>query len=178
MKREYSDISTIKPIILNPHLKTPSITSERSIHAPSPDPELTSTPGLRAAEAYVRPSHIYAVGNLISSGFDLRSTVFSFRLQASTPCTEDVPTEIFLPDFHFPRDQCTVEMSGGKWSISNEDYGPGDGDGATVQILRWWHKEGEQWIRVTGVKRASSLTRYGEEEGYLDQCQQNKCAVM
>jgi hypothetical protein len=66
-------------------------------------------------------------------------------------------------------------VSGGKWSISNDD---GEG-GGVIQILKWWHREGEQTLKVTGVRSASQAILAGEEEaGYLDQCQQTKCSVM
>ncbi|PBP25974.1 glycoside hydrolase [Diplocarpon rosae] len=169
-KKEFSDESTINPGNIKNKLKTPSISSKAS----DVPPELTNSPGYRAAEAYVRPSPIWTVGKIINYGFDLRNCVFTFSFHAHQPSTEEKPTEIFLPDFHFPKDKCEIVVSAGKWAISTDDA-----DGGMIQKLRWWHMEGEHKIKVTGVQRRQNMALgKEEEEGYLEQCQQNKCLVM
>jgi hypothetical protein len=169
-KKEFSDQSTINPGNLKDKLKTPSISSQ----ATDKPPELTNAPGFRAAEAYVRPSPIATVGSIINYGFDLRNCIFNFKIQAHESTSEEKPTEIFLPEFHFPKDKCKVEVSSGKWTISIDDT-----DGGMIQRLRWWHVEGEHTIKVTGVMRRQNMALgKEEEEGYLDQCQQSKCSVM
>jgi hypothetical protein len=169
-KKDFSIESTVNPGNIKDKLKTPSISSKAS-EAP---PELTNAPGFRAAEAYVRPSPIATVGEIISYGFDLRNCVFEFKLKAHIASTEEKPTEIFLPEFHFPKDNCDIVVTSGKWTISTDDE-----DSGMIQRLRWWHVEGEHSIKVTGVQRRQNM-RLGkeEEEGYLDQCQQSKCLVM
>ena len=95
-------------------------------------------------------------------------------LKCKTATTEEAPTEIFLPEFHFPRENTEVEVSGGKWSISVDDA-----DGGFIQRFRWWHGKGEQALTVKGVKRRQGIALgKEEEEGYLDQCQQTRCAIM
>lgn len=170
-KKDFSDLSTVSPGNIKSKLQTPSISSSQAL---SEDPELTTNPGYRAAEAYVRPSPIATAGKLLSSGFDLRNCVFNFKLLAEKSTGQDTPTEVFLPEFHFPKDRCTVEVSGGKWSISTDDA-----DGGMIQRFRWWHAEGEQTLRITGVQRRQNM-KLGkeEEEGYIDQCQQSSCAIM
>lgn len=169
-KKEFSDESTVNPGNLKSKLKTPSISSKQT----DGPPELTNSPGFRAAEAYVRPSPIATVGKILNYGFDLRNCVFTFRLHASVAGSEDTPTEVFLPEFHFPKDRCEVEVSAGKWTIGTDDE-----DGGMIQRLRWWHAEGEHFIKVTGVQRRQNMSLgKEEEEGYLDQCQQSKCSVM
>ncbi|TVY57728.1 putative glycosyl hydrolase [Lachnellula cervina] len=169
-KKGFSDESTVNPGNLKAKLKTPSISSE----ATDKPPELTNAPGFRAAEAYVRPSPISTVGKILNHGFDLRNCIFTLRLHAHQAGTEDHPTEIFLPEFHFPKDRCEVEVTGGKWTISTDDA-----DGGLIQRLRWWHVDGEHSIRVKGVQRRQNMMLgKEEEEGYLDQCQQTKCSVM
>ncbi|KAE8448258.1 hypothetical protein EG329_009689 [Mollisiaceae sp. DMI_Dod_QoI] len=169
-KREFSDESTVNPGNIKDKLKTPSISSKVT-DAPA---ELTNAPGFRAAEAYVRPSPIATVGNILHYGFDLRNCIFTFRLHAHKASSEEKPTEIFLPEFHFPKDKCDIEVTAGKWTISTDDA-----DGGMIQRLRWWHVEGEHHIKVTGVQtRQNKALANGEEEGYLDQCQQSKCSVM
>ncbi|KAF8866295.1 glycoside hydrolase [Acephala macrosclerotiorum] len=169
-KKEFSDESTVNPGNIKDKLKTPSISS-KATDAP---PELTNAPGFRAAEAYVRPSPIATVGKILHYGFDLRNCIFTFRLHAHAASTEQKPTEIFLPEFHFPKDKCDIEVTAGKWSISTDDT-----DGGMIQRLRWWHVEGEHHIKVTGVQRRQNMALgKEEEEGYLDQCQQSKCSVM
>lgn len=169
-KKNFSNESTVNPGNIKNKLKTPSISSKISENPP----ELTNSPGFRAAEAYVRPSPIVTVGKILSSGFDLRNCIFEFKLLAHIASTDEKPTEIFLPEFHFPKDNSDVVVSSGKWTISTDDE-----DGGMVQRLRWWHAEGEHYIKVTGVQRRQNM-KLGkeEEEGYLDQCQQSKCLVM
>jgi len=123
-------------------------------------------PGLRAAEAYVRPSPIATNGSVVTYGFDLRNCVFTFALDAEFPTKEEAPTEIFLPDYHFPPTITDVEVSGGKWRIDVEAI-----HGETMQMLRWWHAAGEQKITVKGVKRRKQEALEADEDiGYLEQC--------
>ena len=80
----------------------------------------------------------------------------------------------YLPEFHFPSGQTSVEVSGGKWTISSEET-----NGALQQTLRWWHAEGEQSMTVKGVvRKPGSALGTEEDEGYLQQCQKQTCAVM
>ncbi len=153
-------------------LKAPLISSKQS-NTPA---EIGSTPGFRAAEAYVRPSPIATVGNVTSSGFDLRNAVFTFSLECKSAATEEVPTEIFLPEFHFPRDNTSVEVSSGKWTISVDDM-----DGGLIQRLKWFHGAGKQNMTVKGVQRRQGMALgKDEEEGYMEQCRQKtgSCSVM
>ena len=167
-KKELSDASTVNPGKLQSKIQTPSISSKQT-EGPA---ELTNAPGFRAAEAYVRPSPIATVGKILQSGFDLRNCTFTFGLHANEAGKEHAPTEIFLPEFHFPKDQCEIEVTSGKWTISTDEA-----DGHMIQKLRWWHVEGEHRIKVTGVQRRT-LTLQEQEEGYLEQCQPSKCSVM
>lgn len=171
-KNKNSDESTINPGNLKAKLKTPSISSKQT-DSPS---ELTNNPGYRAAEAYVRPSPIATVGKILSYGFDLRYCTFEFRLHAGEAATDNTPTEIFLPEFHFPKDKCKVEVSAGKWTI-----GPSDEDGGMIQKLKWWHAEGEHSMKVTGIIRPQGMNvgNY-DADGYYEQCQQSSrpCVLM
>ena len=94
-------------------------------------------------------------------------------LNAPKAASEDWPTEIFLPEFHFPKDKCEIEVSSGKWTISTDEE-----DGGMIQKLRWWHVEGEHQIKVSGVPRRQNTLGKEDEDGYLDQCQQSKCNTM
>lgn len=134
-----------------------------------------TTSGFRAVESWVRPTAIVTHGNVVSYGFDLRSCTFKLCLSSSSATKQEAPTEIALPEFHFPQKDTSVEVSGGKWAISTEDIGQ-----ASLQILRWWHAEGEQKITVQGVKRKAGAIVDAEDEGYVEQCQQQsgKCNVM
>lgn len=131
--------------------------------------------GYRAAEAWVRPTTVATHSDVVTHGFDLRNCVFTLSLSAATPTQREAPTEIYLPEFHFPQKDTQVEVSGGKWTISTEDVGD-----ANVQILRWWHAEGEQKLTIRGLKRKAGAHTSEEEEGYIEQCQQQspKCVVM
>ena len=122
----------------------------------------------------MRPSPITTVGDVISYSFDLRNATFTLSLECKAATKEEAPTEMFLPEFHFPRDNTQIQVSGGKWTISVDDA-----DGGMIQRLRWWHGEGSQNITVRGMKRRQGISMgKEEEEGYLDQCQQSKCNMM
>ena len=165
-----TDGSPVSSRNLKDTLKAPTISSQRS----KTPPELGSTPGYRAAEAYVRPSPIATVGKVTSYGFDLRNATFTFSLESESAATEDVPTEIFLPEFHFPRDSTQVEVSSGKWSISLDDA-----DGGLIQRLRWQHGAGKHNMTVKGVQRRQGMALgKEEEEGYYEQCKQSRCDLM
>jgi hypothetical protein len=124
--------------------------------------------GLRAAEAYVRPSPHSTNGSVLKYGFDLRNCLFTFTLDAEAPTKDDTPTEIFLPDYHFPPANTNVQVSGGKWRIDADSV-----DGETMQMLRWWHGVGEQKITVKGAKRKTQEALTPDEDiGYLEQCRQ------
>jgi hypothetical protein len=167
--RENSDESAVNPGNPKAQLSTASISSRVTEVF-----DLTDAAGFRATEAFVRPSPISTVDEILSYGFDLRNCTFTLRLCAHEAGSDERVTEISLPEFHFPKDKCEVEATSGKWSISTDGV-----DGVLTQRLRWWHLEGEQTIKVTGVRRRqAAILGEDEEESYLDQCQQNSCRVM
>jgi hypothetical protein len=165
-RTEVDDDISVTPTNLKRTLTNPSIRSEPS----SQNPELTNAPGYRAAEAYVRPAPIAVNGKIINYGFDLKNCQFTLNVDASQRRPEeDSETIIFLPDYHFPKEQCTVAVSSGKWEISTDDE-----ERAWTQKIRWWHGDGKQSIKVTGLVRPNSaLSGTAEEIGYLEQCQQS-----
>ncbi|KAF2427662.1 glycoside hydrolase [Tothia fuscella] len=128
--------------------------------------------GYRAAEAFVRPHPIAVHGKINTYGFILQTCTFTLTLTALSPTEQGAPTEVFLPDWHFPIGSSTaVEVSGGKWEISRVD---------DVQVFKWWHADGEQKLTVKGKIRKSGapVGTTDEEEGYLEQCQKTSCCVM
>ncbi|KAH7015212.1 glycoside hydrolase superfamily [Ilyonectria destructans] len=175
--RDVTDDRSITPNNLKKTLEAPSISSEPS----AKDPELTNAPGYRAAEAYVRPTPTVVYGNLISSGFNLKQCTFELKLSAPKAAPDETPTIVFLPEFHFPKDQCEVVVSSGKWELSTDDD-----EGTTVQRLKWWHLEGEQTAKISGlVRKYNGPEGSAEDAGYLEQCQQgygfnfgSNCSVM
>ncbi|MDI1485153.1 MAG: endo-1,4-beta-glucanase [Ramalina farinacea] len=166
-----TDASPVFPENVKAALRTPSISSDQKEAKPV---DLTNAPGFRAAEAYVRPSPIATVGSMISSGFDLRNCVFTMELNCKHAATEEEPTEIFLPEFHFPRELTDVKVSSGQWTMSVDDA-----QGSDIQRLRWTHGAGQQDVTVKGVQRRQGMALgKEEEEGYLEQCRQSKCSLM
>lgn len=159
----------INPRNLKDAIKTPSITSEGSQYG---EEKL----GYRAAEAFLRPSPIVTNGIVSDHLFDLKNCTLTMSLVGNkTPAGQDNPTEIFLPDFHFPDTQTEVEVSSGTWSIDYVRF-----KHAQTQRLRWWHSEGDQNIQIQGVKRKGGALadQSGEDVGYLEQCQEAGCTVM
>lgn len=165
-----TDYGKVAPHNIRSVVESPLMSSQSS-RAPS-EPE--SKPGFRAAEAYIRPSAIYTAGDLLKHDFDLRNCTFTLSLTASQPTMQGAPTEIYLPEFHFPKSQTVVSVTGGKWTIDS-----GEELSSTVQRLRWWHGEGDQEIKIQGIKhKASEMISSDEDETYLEQCQKSTCNIM
>lgn len=168
--RSFESSGNTSPSSVKDHMSIPDPASRSSNSVT----ESADRPGFRAAEAYVRPSPIVTHGNLVSYGFDLRKCTFHISVSAPSPTKEDAPTEIFLPEFHFPKENMHVEVSGGKWVLSIDEA-----DGGSQQRLKWWHAEGEQSMMVRGVRnRQGTSINMDEEEAYFEQCRQWLCTVM
>ncbi|RKF64518.1 putative glycosyl hydrolase [Erysiphe neolycopersici] len=163
--------SFVNPGNLKGTLKTPLISSKPE----DPSPELTNNPGYRAAEAYVRPYPIATCGRILNYGFNLRDCTFTLETLNETAMSCDIPTEIFLPGFHFPKDRCEINVSSGKWTVTSDES-----DGGINQLLKWWTPLGKHHIKVIGLQRSQKNMTIGngDEEYYLDQCQQSKCMIM
>ena len=179
-----SDGAAVRPTNLKATLSSETMTSYTSSLQPARKAQPTTTggtddrpinvPGYRAAEAYIRPTCPAVHGSILSYGFTLLTATFTLKLTCSTPTSESAPTEIFLPEWHFPAGVTSVDVTGGKWEIKvGEDE---------CQRLRWWHAEGEQGITVRGLARKSGAAEeganYEEEAGYLEQCRKQACVVM
>ncbi|EEP82734.1 conserved hypothetical protein [Uncinocarpus reesii 1704] len=159
----------IEPNNLKQALSTPSISV-----SPTSNPELCSHMGYRAAEAYIRPSPVSIHGSLEAYGFDLQNCTFTMSLTSATSTPENAPTIVYLPEFHYPSMHTDVTVSGGKWVIDVEKMGSG-----IVQHLKWWHAEGDQTIEIRGAKRKAGVVEdTADDEGYLEQCRREACAVM
>lgn len=166
------DDSLINPTNLKESLTNPSISSSPS----SARPDITNAPGYRAGEAVVRPSPVSVVGDITHYVFDLKSATFTLSLRAPKEATDEEPTVVFLPEYHFPKDTCMVESSSGKWEISSDDE-----EGVLVQKLRWWHGAGEQNLKVTGLARKHNVVEgVNDEPGYYElmNSRLNDCSVM
>jgi len=121
--------------------------------------------GYRAAESYVRPYPIAIHGSIDSYGFDLKNCIFNLNLAASSSTPAEFPTEVSLPEYHFPQlnNATSVEVSGGKWEIRMIGE-----EGAERQVLRWWHGEGEQKLKISGVKRKRGQVGSNDESAPED----------
>lgn len=115
------------------------------------------------------------MGIMMQYGFDLLKCEFTLKVQSPTPATE-TPSVIFLPEYHFPKDVSVVEVSSGKWEISSDDE-----ETVMLQKLRWWHGQGEQTLKITGLARKYNFVEgVTEEGGYYEQLNQllNNCSLM
>lgn len=170
------DDENVTPANLKRTITNPSISSTPSTR----DPELTNTPGYRAAEAFIRPTPTVVAGDMLASGFDLRKCTYNLKVSAPKPAEDGAPTVVYLPEFHFPKDECEVAVSAGKWEISYDED-----EGTLLQRLKWWHPAGEHTLTVSGVIREHNATEgSAEDAGYLEQCQKGygfnfgDCTVM
>ena len=113
--------------------------------------EASSDPrkGYRAGEAHIRPWPTAVRGKVTSFGFDLDSVTFKLEIDApewSAIEDEPAPTEIYLPEFHFPLDETNIHASTGSHNMSIE---------RGMRKLKWWHPGGKQSITVVGLKRGA-----------------------
>ncbi|KAM7185161.1 glycoside hydrolase [Naviculisporaceae sp. PSN 640] len=172
-RTETENDDNVTPSNLSRTITNPRISSDVSAR----EPELTASPGHRAAEAYVRPAPVTTAGLIKTYNFDLKQCQFTMTVIADKVAETDAPTVVFLPDYHFPKDSCIVEVSSGKWEISSDEE-----ETALLQRLRWWHGEGEQTLRVTGtVKTHNTGVNGAEDDGYYEQCNQGtwaNCTLM
>ncbi|KAL2151378.1 hypothetical protein VTH82DRAFT_6476 [Thermothelomyces myriococcoides] len=171
-KKELEDDESVTPANLRSSITNPSISSE----AASRQPELTASPGYRAAEAYVRPAPVATAGTITEYGFDLRRCVFTLTIQAPRVADPEAPTVVFLPEYHFPKDECSVEVSSGKWEISSDEE-----ESVLIQRLRWWHGDGQQTLKISGVIKKHNIGEGAEDPGYYEQFNQgawSNCTAM
>lgn len=168
-----SNSSVIDPSNIKRHLKSPQISTKRSSGS-----DEGRGPGIRAAEAFIRPSPIVTVGDVVKYGFDLKNCIFTFSLRTDKPTTDDLCTEIYLPDFHFPADKLSIHVTSGRWAVETHDV-----NGEILQKLKWWHHQGEQSITVNGVKRKLGVVGSSVEDedvGYYETVRRlaTNCSVM
>ncbi|KAH6686813.1 protein tyrosine kinase [Plectosphaerella plurivora] len=176
--RNIPDDQAVTPDNLNRTLTNPSITSDPAQN--KKDPDLSNAPGFRAAEAYVRPTGVNIAGKVTEAGFDLRNCEYNLKIVASAPPPDNAPTIVFLPEYHFPSENCTVAVSSGKWELS-VDEDPDEPSSPALQRLKWWHGDGVQTLKVNGEVRRHNVPEATEEEaGYLEQCRQQygACSLM
>lgn len=171
--KDMDDDENVNPANLKRSITNPSISSA----ATTRQPELSASPGYRAAEAYVRPAPIATAGAITNYGFDLQQCVFTLTIKAPKVAELDAPTVVSLPEYHFPKDDCSVQVTSGKWEISSDEE-----ETTLVQRLRWWHGDGEQTLRVSGVVKRHNVGDGAEEDGgYYEQCNQgswSNCVAM
>jgi hypothetical protein len=122
--------------------------------------------GHRAVEAWLRPAPIYTNGRLESYTFDLKKCTFTMRLTANQ-VEPHTPSEIYLPEYHFPMGDTSVSVSGGEWEISVQDFHT-----VKLQYLRWWHGDGALEIKIKKTKRVS------REYAALRQHRWSQCMMM
>ncbi|KAJ5976777.1 hypothetical protein N7501_000119 [Penicillium viridicatum] len=125
-------------------------------------------PSHRAVEAFLRPTPICTNGQLASHTFDLKKCTFTMRLIANQAAPE-TPSEIYLPELHFPMENTSVEVSGGKWEICHQEFYT-----VKLQYLRWWHGEGIAEIKIRRRKCKGTSQEYAA----LQKLHKSRCMMM
>jgi Glycoside hydrolase family 5 C-terminal domain/Cellulase (glycosyl hydrolase family 5) len=94
---------------------------------------------VRAKRAVIRPYPMAVAGTVTSYSFDINNQSFTLNINSEQgmDAIDSSPTEIFLPSLHFSDPDIVVKLSSGKWSFDPE-----------VEMLYWWHEEGEQSLVV------------------------------
>ncbi|KAJ5497730.1 hypothetical protein N7453_006781 [Penicillium expansum] len=122
----------------------------------------------RAVEACLRPTPIYTNGHLESHTFDLKKCMFTMRLRANLAAPH-TPSEIYLPECHFPMEDTEVTVSGGTWKICILEFHT-----VKLQYLRWWHGQGTVEIKIRKMKRKPNSQEYGA----LQKLPSSRCTMM
>jgi hypothetical protein len=107
------------------------------------DDDLDEIVHTRAREAFDRPFPLLIRGRATERRFDIARKKFTLRIEAASERDTDddsAPTEIYVPDFHFPMLELAINVSSGKCAI--------DEDSST---LLWWHDDGVQQIEFTAA---------------------------
>ncbi|KAF2481840.1 putative glycosyl hydrolase [Neohortaea acidophila] len=173
----YSESQSDRSATIGPGSLKKTLSVNQMVRNPSYSVQADEQPGFRAAEAFVRPSPVYTHGTVDSYGFDLKNCAFTLSLTSPSPTPQDYPTEIILPEFHFPQQYTSVDATGGKWKIEVEEKA----EGARQQVFKWWHGEGEQKVTIKGVKRKNgAFVSKEEDESYMEAywAMGKNCAVM
>ncbi|KAK9243511.1 glycoside hydrolase superfamily [Lipomyces tetrasporus] len=124
----------------------------------SDESQITDTIGSRAVEAFCRPFPLVTVGVPQEYGFDINNAVFTMEIYAEEEVASKlVPSEIHVPDFHYPNGDLQVEVSSGRWELDRPN-----------QILRWWHDGGKQTIQIIGIRGGQRMKK--ESNPYIDFC--------
>ncbi|KAL9058658.1 MAG: hypothetical protein Q9162_001665 [Coniocarpon cinnabarinum] len=111
----------------------------------------------RAARAFVRPAPVATHGSIVDYGFDLKTVTFTLNVLASTSAPQDAPTEVFLPNLHFPDEGFETEVSDGETQITGGEFGG--------KVLKWWNTDGQQSLKVRNAHVVVEEERCGGESG-------------
>lgn len=162
------------------------------------DSDSIRVPGLRAAEAYVRPSPIATCGEILGYGFDLRQAEFNLKIDGWVDAERLAAVRKEAADGHGPigPDMALVDDDDGDSDLLPlptivwlpEYHFPEDAidvqvtagrweiswdneETATLQKLRWWHPPGAQALKIKGRVRKHNDVEGGasSEDGYYDQ---------
>lgn len=99
------------------------------------------TNGTRAVDATIRPYAIKVNGITTKCEFDLKNHTFTLTVLNLNDIKHNnenpAPTEIFLPNYHFPAALLMVDSTGGKWKYNSD-----------TEMLLWWNKKGSQTLKV------------------------------
>lgn len=180
-----SPTSTLSPTSTSSLLQ-PSLTSlSRSAPPYAPAQDIDYDSGARAIESFVRPYPIATAGLPKSVDFDVKSSTFTFTLEARADDlrtgNESLPTEIFLPAVHYgaaagseaedakPLFEAStdaldldVKVSRGRWETEG-------------QVLKWHHGRPEAgstevWREKISVKRRRGTASASVWEGWCGKC--------
>ncbi|CAK7264124.1 hypothetical protein SEPCBS57363_000911 [Sporothrix epigloea] len=146
------------------------------------DSDSIRVPGLRAAEAYVRPSPIATCGEILEYGFDLRQAEFNLKIEGWVDAERLAAVKKEAADGHghgpIGPDMALVSDDDGDSDLLPlptivwlpEYHFPEDAidvqvtagrweiswdneETATLQKLRWWHPPGAQALKIKGRVR-------------------------
>ncbi|KAK9478127.1 glycoside hydrolase superfamily [Lipomyces japonicus] len=103
--------------------------------------DVTDTVGARAVEAFARAFPLVTVGIPQSYSFDIKTATFKLELYGDGGSDDSLPTEIFVPDFHYPNGDVQIAITSGRWELDR-----------SRQVLYWWHEPGKQQIEIVGIR--------------------------
>lgn len=100
-----------------------------------------SDDGVRAAIAVIRPTPVAVCGKIQKYSFDIYKAEFCLHLIGAPTSEITAPTKLFVPEYHFPRANTEIILSGGETRWTEHQH------------LEWVHGAGKHFILIRGVPR-------------------------
>ncbi|KAH3680045.1 hypothetical protein WICPIJ_008426 [Wickerhamomyces pijperi] len=102
--------------------------------------------GLRAIDSIIRPYAVAINGDFKFAEFDLSKGSYILQI-IGRKNSSNVPTKVYIPEWHYEPDQALVEITSGYFK-TNANKEMDDVGVIEEEILQWYHGPGEQTLII------------------------------